>query len=303
MIFSLWSQYHPMLIAVELDGLEQWLTQPLRDGMLSRGLSLPLKGIRAPRDKKSFILGLEPFFRAGEVKMVKPIPDLERELLGFPFGKIDVLNALAYAVTLRPGAPVYPQFTQDHVAVTPDLPNDLHSLVINAYQSSITGVLLSLSGGRLKVQMDWVMEESVDASIRAMRMNCAQMGYPATVMIPYERNAPTDYSGIGNCLRRQNTPFRVLGKSSQSEGSLTDSIRHKMISVHPKAWWTLNALAGGYCRSQYGRDVSEVQPSIHAAVAQSIECFVSQVQPDDESRANIEYATTTSGRRYISMLR
>ncbi len=97
-------EFNPVFIGVEADGLEEFLMQPFRTDMQRNG-SMPIIPERAPRDKIQFIKGLQPFYLAGDVTHVKHLSDLEAELLQFPTGRIDVPNALAYALRMRAGRP------------------------------------------------------------------------------------------------------------------------------------------------------------------------------------------------------
>src|SRR6185436_10317583 len=58
--FDIAERFDPVWVGVELDGLEQFLMQPLRQEMVRRGTYLPVRGIRAPRGKIDFIRGLQP---------------------------------------------------------------------------------------------------------------------------------------------------------------------------------------------------------------------------------------------------
>ena len=106
-IFAANEKYHPIAIGVEVTGLNQFIEQPLRQAQLTRG-SLPLRPMNPPRGagKEGFLLRLQPFFQAGEVIFCgsrQKFEPLIKELLGFPYGHDDVLNALAYVLEIKPG--------------------------------------------------------------------------------------------------------------------------------------------------------------------------------------------------------
>jgi hypothetical protein len=118
-IFAINEKYHPIAIGVEVTGLNQFIEQPLRQAQLTRG-SLPLRPMNPPRGpgKEGFLLRLQPFFQAGEVIFMGPRQKFEpliKELLGFPYGHDDVLNALAYVLEIKPGEAIYPSFMSGHV--------------------------------------------------------------------------------------------------------------------------------------------------------------------------------------------
>lgn len=314
-IFELYDAYLPMTVAVEADGLEEWLMEPLRAQITVRGSALPLQPIRAPKDKKSFIAGLEPFFRAGEVKFVKPLADLKAELLSFPLGKLDVVNALAYMIRLRPGSPIYPGFTAAHMQhFTPNSRATLW-LAMNATAGTLVTILVAVQDGCIRVLRDYVREGPLADTLRMIRLDVASLprefGEPQ-LLVPQERTLSSDYSGLGNALRRAGTQYRTGRRLVESVECLTSLIGRSVagkpaLTVSPEATWTLNALAGGYCREpQHGSNILMMTPkdNIHKHVAQALECLVMSIDPDQATgRADVEYATTTEGRRYISMRR
>jgi len=95
-----------VVIGVERDGLEEWVLQPLRHEQLRRGIIVPIQGYKAPRGKLAFIAALQPFLNAGEITFAKDMAAL-KQFLSFPTGKIDFVNALAFALLMRPGQPIY----------------------------------------------------------------------------------------------------------------------------------------------------------------------------------------------------
>jgi hypothetical protein len=316
-IFELNDSHHPMTVAVEADGLEEWLMQPLRVGMTQRGSTLPLQAIRAPRDKKQFIAGLEPFFRAHEVEFASPLPDLKAELMAFPYGKLDIINALAYAVRLRPGAPVYPNFSQQHVKHFLPGPRAHLWLALNGSAGMLVSVLIALEDGGIHILNDWVREGPMDNCLQMVEMDLNSLPTYSTrpqIMLPYERALATDHAGIGNALRRNRLGFREGKRLVESLESLTDPLRttmaqRPMFTVSPEATWSLNALAGGYARDVTGRDVLVMRPqdNIHATVAQATEVLAATLDPrrmfelDGDNAQGMTIGS--SGRPYRSMLR
>src|SRR6516162_109518 len=109
-IFKIDTTYSPVLIGIERDGLEEFILQPLRHEQLKRGYSIPIRPVKAPEGKLSFIGGLQPYFKAGEVVFAKECPQAREQFCNFPSGRIDIPNALAYALSLRGGQPVYDNF-------------------------------------------------------------------------------------------------------------------------------------------------------------------------------------------------
>jgi hypothetical protein len=105
-MFDVHDQYAPIKIGVEKVGLEEFIMQPLRAEQTRRQHIIPVESLPAPAGKLAFIRSLQPFFLSGDVVFAKEFPTLAQQLLSFPTGRIDVPNALAYALRMRPGLPV-----------------------------------------------------------------------------------------------------------------------------------------------------------------------------------------------------
>src|SRR5258708_5135992 len=132
--------------------------QPLRHAALQRRQLLPLRRLIPPRGKDSFIKGLQLFFKAGEVEFVNVSQEAISQLMAFPTGRKDFPNALAYALHMRPGLPVYDGFSRDHVAVEHPRLRCPWWLVVNATPQYTTAVLLQTDVGAIRVAADWVRE-------------------------------------------------------------------------------------------------------------------------------------------------
>jgi hypothetical protein len=313
-IFHLAQVYRPMTVAVEEDGLNEWLLQPLRAEMLRRGEILPLQPVRAPRDKDGFIRGLQPFFQAREVQFLKPLPDLEAELLSFPLGRKDVVNALAYMPRLRGGMPVYANFSSKHVMhQAPNASADWF-LFMNASPGVLLAVLAFVHNGALHVLRDWVTEGSLDDSVRAVMASVSHevvMRQSPTVIIPADRTQQGDASGLAVTLKRLHMQYRTGKRVVDAVECLDGPMRlmrgvTPMLSVSPEATWTLNALAGGYCRDT-GTTRFAIQENIHRHVAQTLEAGYAAIslfglESSDEDDVVWAHSAHT-GRRYISMRR
>jgi hypothetical protein len=115
-IFKVNDEYSPVVIGVEVNGLEEFILQPLRQEQLRRGVILPVVALRAPKGKLQFIAGLQPFLQSGDITFAKDISAL-RQFHTFPTGKIDFPNALAYALKLRPDV-TYENFSMHNVVET-----------------------------------------------------------------------------------------------------------------------------------------------------------------------------------------
>ena len=150
-------------VVVEKNSLDEWLMQPIRKRQLDTGKLVNIRAVTAPQetDKAGFIMGLRPYFVAGDIILVggrAKHAQLVAQILNFPSGKRDILNALAYALRVFSGIPVYGNEFGDANIVdgvevgrtTPLL------LAFNANNTETTAVLASTNGRNLTVLMDWV---------------------------------------------------------------------------------------------------------------------------------------------------
>ena len=312
-IFHLAQTWQPMTVAVEEDGLNQWLMQPIRAEMTRRGDILPLQPVKAPRDKDSFIKGLQPFFQAHEVRFCKPLPDLEQELLAFPLGRKDIANALAYLLRLRPGMPVYQVFSAEHIQHKAPSARAEWFLAINATAGVLYATLLFVQDGMVSVNRDWVLEGSLDDSMRAVLMSASHevpTGKRPVLFIPSDRVMANDHSGLPSTLKRMGLQFREGRRLSESAECLDGPLRTRrgvspLLTVSPEATWTLNALAGGYCRDP-GTTTFGIRDNLHKHVAQALESCYAAIQGfalDRQDEDGVMWALSDTGRRFISMRR
>jgi hypothetical protein len=105
-IFASDDEWNPLEIGVEVTGLNQFIEQPLRLEQSKRGHRLPLHALNPPKGpgKENFLLRLQPVFAAGEAVFCgerQQFRKLIDELLGFPYGLKDTINALAYMAGLH----------------------------------------------------------------------------------------------------------------------------------------------------------------------------------------------------------
>lgn len=306
-------------VAIEKNSLDEWLMQPMRAEMLRRGETLPLKAIQAPQDrsKEQFIMGLQPFFEAGDVVLVGgqgQHAQLVAEILNFPSGKRDILNALAYAQRVFSGVPVYEDFGQWNVVegYEPDQRNPM-ALCFNATGSETSAVLLAVEGDRFVAVADWISPvppaQAVPDIVRLVRAafpraRCTPW-LPADVMDQQERMP------LMAALRAANfTPMRAA-YPTMARGALSPAIRTEMkgkrlLLVDTNARHTLNALAGGYCFpvTKSGQVSQEPERGAHRTLIEGLECAAHVIMssagnslPDD-----LYSATNPHGAKYFTSL-
>lgn len=307
-------QLRPTLIGVEEDGLNEFLLQPIRQEMVKRAMTIPLKAMRAPKGKFDFIRGLQPFFKAREVQFAKPLPDLVEQLQGFPTGNIDVPNALAYALKMRPGAPVYEDFGGRNVGgdirISPQAP--LY-LALNATGNCVAGVLVQYVGGTIRIFGDWVLEGDVTTNASEIVALAKLFGGSRIRMI----GGPLHFDQYNNVGLRQaiaRVPAELTrgGVCDEGRAVLRNHLQREVrgaaaLQVSEEAVWTLNGFAGGYARSigKGGIISNAADEGPYRVLMEGLESFASVLRSavisDDDAEQHFDY--TPSGTRYLSARR
>lgn len=320
LIFDLDERFSPVWIEVEQDGLEEFLLQPIRQEMVRRGKSVPVRGrraITATRGAGKIAMiggarGLQPFFEAGEVIFVQEFPELENQLLSFPYGVIDAPNALAYATLTRPAAPIHENFTPAHIVedLAPAPARPLY-MAVNATGAMTTGALLQYDAGVLRILADWIAEGPPpdcipEIAAQALLYNeTVRMGHapqrerswkemlnaaapdpmilrrtPMNWIVPPSHRERWQNVGLVAAIR--SVPAEAKGGGELLKGQVTlrdilgKSVRGSpAVEIGPAASWTLRALAGGYTRTLvHGRLSEEAETGPYRVLMEGIESFV-----------------------------
>ncbi len=314
--FDIAEKFDPIWVGVEQDGLAQFLLQPLRQEQIRRGQTIPYRGISAisgtrGRGKLEFIRGLQPFFEAREVVFAQPLEDLEIQLLNFPTGRIDVPNALAYALLMRPGAPIHDGFTPEHIVESVEAsPSRAMYLAANATGGLTSAALVQVADGRFSIAKDWVLEGpplerveeiAVEAMLFCDARRLVRQAAPsrdwsdmlkAAVPDSYttRRIAPiwavsSQHSdrhtnvGLIQAVKAVPAEVRVGGDWVAGQIHLRDALGRQvrglpMIEVAEDARWTLRALSGGYTRAMVrGRLQDYAEEGPYRVLMEGIESF------------------------------
>jgi len=319
LVFDLNERFEPVWIEIEQDGLEQFLLQPIRQEQVRRGVAVPYRGrkaITATRGggKLAFIRGLQPFFEAGEVVFAQPLPELENQFMSFPHGRIDAANALAYAPVTRPAAPIYNEFSVEHIV------EDLAMmqgkpvfLAANATGSVTAAVLAQAFDGRLLILADWVMEGPPAECVEHIAEQAVLAGEsarlepgkprsweemlkiaapdrlvlrrrsPVWVVPPGHRERYTNV-GLHQAVRAIPAESRSGGERVRGSLALRDFLTRRergfpMVEISTEARWTLRALAGGYTRSLvHGRLQDEAEAGPYRVLIEGLESFIALVK-------------------------
>lgn len=312
-IFQTDARYAPVAIGVEEDGLNEFILQPLRHAQVARAQPVPIRAMKAPKGKMDFIKGLQPFFKAGEVIFVGEHAELKKQLLGFPTGRVDVPNALAYALKMRPGAPVYDNFGVDNI--DDDLaptPRETLWLAINATGFTTAAALVQASGGSLSVFADWLREgppgECVGDIVAAAGLAA---GRKFTAIAPPRHFGLYDTVGLKPALAK--IPVRASRGGAEAIGR--EEIRARMARTHKgvrtfrvstEATWTLRALAGGYARevNRQGQLGAFATDNAYRVLMEGLESFASLLRAgvgeERDNEGNFRY--TPNGQKYLSAM-
>ncbi len=310
-LFEWNEKYSPVFVGVETNALEEFIMQPLRAKMVEKGVSLPLLDLRAPKDKLDFIKGLQPFYMSGSVTHVESLPDLELELLGFPMGRIDVVNALAYMLKIRAGRPVYEDFTPGHV--TPILehsPQVPRYLLVSSRPAMTAAVAVQILNDEIHVLRDWIMNAPpAEAFPQILRQAVAEFG-EVKVGAPLEQFDKFLNNGLPAAARANFITLNKYAPSAQAEGSirswLTRQHRNQPVFlVSTNARWTLNGLGGGYARSldKHGKLSDQPTENQYRLILEALESFVLFLdktgrRDDEDDQRN--YAYTANGKRFLT---
>jgi len=310
-VFKINDTYHPVKIGVERDGLEEFVQQPLRREMTRRGILLPLEGLRAPRGKLDFIGSLQPFFAAGEVSLARELPELVAQFLNFPTGQIDGPNALAYALTMRPGLAVYEDFTGTHVVEScPIFDNAPAWLALNATEGLTTAQLVQLVAGSLHVIADWVMEGDPGAVLRdIMRVARLEAGKELRLVIPPRHFHQYDTIGLRAAIQRLPASFRSGGTEVEGRAELRKLLKEQIrglpsLQLSQQAHWTINGFASGYAReiNKQGHVQEESRAGMYRTLMEGLEAFAGLLAVGIDDADKSHYAYTKTGIRYKTIL-
>jgi len=322
-IFETDERYSPVAIGFEENGLNEWALQPIRTEQVRRGYTVPLRPLSAPRGKLDFIRGLQPYFKSGEVEFAAPMPDLQAQLLGFPTGRIDAPNALAYMLRMKLGDPVYENFREECIA--PDkgpVPRSPVYFCLNTDGRVTTGQLVQMVRGTLTVYADWLYEgdagqvlpDIIQQAILelpgspAHGVSLGTQGVAPSALRPVApREHFDDYSilALRAIGKRHKLNISIGGDAGSGREEILALLRRAVhggpgVAVHRRARWTLRAFAGGYARDV---DKVEAQDNAYRVLMNGLEAFAGLLRHGiDSEDSQPHYAYTEDGRRYITAL-
>lgn len=318
-ILDIDTEYRPVVIGVEATSLDEFINQPLRQAQITYGRPLPLRPMAAKkytqsRGKEDFIKSLQPFLAAGEVSYAKDLPELTAQFLSFPKGQIDGPNALAYALSMRPGGLVYDDFSQANIVETVALRGALpFCLAVHATGGYVTAVLVQYDGLMLTIIRDYVDEgepgQIAGAVVRRAQIDAGGRGLHI-VAPPKHFN---QWTNIGLRQAVQKIPAEIGAGTEPGIGR--EEIRRLLraqikgmpaVQVGHDARWTLNAFSGGYARAldRRGDLADEPEDNVYSSLMLGLESWagLGAIRAGMLSEDGVGLRATADGRLYRSAM-
>ena len=320
-LFDTSARHDDCEVAIERNSLDEWLMQPIRAEMLRRGRVLDLQAVLAPpdRSKEQFILGLQPFFKAGDVVLLggrSKHAQLVSEVLNFPSGKRDILNALAYAQRVFGGDPVYSEFSAENVtSMFEPAQGSALCLGMHATSSEFCAVLLDVDGRHMTVLHDFT---SSLAPVDAMKdvMTLMRAGYPNRRMqfwVPADDYEQQGRIALMDAARRLKVTVHQGGYVAQSRGCLADALRttldrKRLLRVDSTCKVTLRALASGYRQAvgSNGRTGGEPEKNVSRTLMEALETMAHAITAGaalGELPSGFGSSMNAQGQGYLSAVR
>lgn len=320
-MFEMDDKYRPVAIGVEEDGLNEFIMQPLRHAQMDRGHPLPIRPLKAPKGKIDFIRSLQPFFNAREVIFAGPpgdqarFADISSQLLNFPTGNIDIPNALAYFLKLRPGMPVYDEFNDDNIMEEIRALRSPTYLAANSTGQHTTAALCQLNASGLRILADYVRDGDPGSQLEVIyrEAQLAGAGSGHTVRLYAHQRHFEAYDTIGFRYAAAQIPVSCHRGGKDTAGReefrrllrkrATGGFAHVICST--EATWTLRALQGGYSRElkSDGSVASEPTNNIYATLMNGLESFLALQSIEQPNEPQPEFAYTENGTPYLTSRR
>ena len=315
--FDLSSRHDEAEVVIEKNSLDDWLLQPIRSRMLSTGVTLKLKPINAPQDRKKaqFVMGLQSFFAAGDIILVggrEAHPQLISQILNFPSGKKDVINALAYAPRVFSGQAVYGDFGEANIVHGYQVPRQASLLLaLNASGTDTTAVLCALVGSYLTVLHDWISPLVPSEAVPDIAM-FIRSTYPGRQVTPWVTADVFDQVGrtpLVAALKQQGWRASRGEYANVARGNLNTMIRtetrgRRLLQVDSNARHTLEALSLGYNYPIMPGGERHAEPENNSSktliIGLEILGFALTKAPDNDSLQVNSY--NASGQPYLSAL-
>jgi len=316
--FAMSKRHDDARVVIEKNSLDDWLLQPIRARSLMTGQHLELEPVNAPqdRDKAAFIMGLRPFFIAGDIILVggrAAHQQLVGQILNFPSGKRDILNALAYALRVFSGVPVYGDFGPDNI-VQGYAPERRDQLLLGCNSTGVetTACLVAVSGRNLTVLADWVSPLMPNDAIPDIctLIRAVYPGKAITAWVPADVFDQVGRNPLVAALKSAGLKANRAENAVMSRGSLSPLIRttmqgRRMLLVDDNARATLNALSQGYAFPVKSGGERGSVPNVGSArtLIEALETLTfAMSRPDNATIGGKANAVNSTGSPYMSAL-
>lgn len=308
-IFRMEEKYGPIAIGIEKDGLEEFLMEPIRKAQMDRGRMLPIRKLTAPRrrgggSKDDFITKLQPMYEHDEIIFAgseEEFRDAKQQILGFPVGDKDILNALAYLPELRGGEPIYNDLSGDNIYGGELRATGRCTLAVNAGSFGTTAVLFEYKGGILYVHQDWISDSAPGTILNSMLEEARLItGKNSLVIVPPFHFDTRNSFGLLPALRGI-AEARKGGDIIRGREFLRKLLRMEVrgsaaVLLGESATWTRRAMSGGFVweagktepKSGLYRTLIE---GLEAALAPAAYAQVDQAQPMAVTADGVRYET------------
>lgn len=310
-VFELEARYRPVVIAIEQDGLEEFLLEPLRHEQLKRGVLLPLRPVRAPRGKDEFIGRLQPLFAAHDIVFASPstglvvgsggtppeYADVVSQFIAFPTGLKDVPNAMAYLMTLREGTPIYDDTSERHVVDGLALVPGAAMLAVNASVHGTAAVLFQYRDSVLRVYHDWTSTSDAGQALPSFVSEARLLAPAVQVVAPSLHFEQRQSFGLLAGLRGV-AECRKGGDAVKGRELIRELLRGEIrglprVMLGEQASWTRRATLGGYTHLP---GETEPRAGLYATLMQGLEAAIAPVAY--QAAAAQRVAFTESGQPY-----
>lgn len=306
-IFRTDKDYEPTVIGIEKDGLSEWVEQPIRLAMLRRQNLIPIRYVKAPRDKNRFISELQPLFSRGEIVFAGPrekFTEAVAQFSSFPNGRIDIPNAFAYLLNeqLHPGLPVYEDAYERHVSDELLLRSGPITLAINSGPTGSTAVLFQYKQLVLTILNSWASGGDAGQSIPSFIQEATLFaGRTLNVIAPPSHYESYNSFGLravcrGICELRKGGDV-VKGREFIRLLFRSEHAGCPRILIGREASWFRRAVFGGYARIE---GMTEPKPSLYSTMVEAVESAAAMINAPNigQSVQRIEY--TADGTPYQS---
>ena len=315
-IFETNEEYCPIGIGVESNSLEEFLMEPLRNQQLLRHVSLPLIELRAPtdRNKEDFIKGLQPYHKAGEIFLeggLKAHQRLVMEMESFPSKNDDVINALAYALRIRVGEPVYPDFGAENVIEQArTVRGQPVYLAFNASGKEITCVACQLVGQTVTVVDEWTIAGDMNDAVQSIKLAVSGVFSRERTIAFVPADLIDDWARIPlvSVLRGHQMQASRAGYGHESRGELASYIRTRIrglpalvVGEHCRS--TINGLAAGYALAvtPAGRLAEQAVENPYRTLIVGLECLVHALNSGAVAgMAQANYSISPGGTKFLT---